>query len=111
MTEIRRMLKINYFKQGIYQGYLNEDGQRDGKGSFLWDTGEMYVGEWKHDKMNGEGIFCFANSGFMFGFFADNNFNGAFYINVKNGNRFIGKYRNGKFHGKWLKYNKRILKW
>jgi len=60
----------------------------------------MYVGYWKLNKMSGEGIFCFANGGYMIGEFLDNNFNGAFYISVKNGNCFFGKYREGKFHGK-----------
>jgi hypothetical protein len=96
----KKKLKIKHYPEGVYQGKLNNKGQRHGKGSFLWDTGEMYVGYWKLNKMSGEGIFCFANGGYMIGEFLDNNFNGAFYISVKNGNCFFGKYREGKFHGK-----------
>ena len=73
-------LEIKHFKDGVYQGRFNDKGLRHGKGSFLWDTGEMYVGSWKDDDQHGEGIFCLANYGFMIGEFKYNTLDGAFYV-------------------------------
>jgi len=41
----------------------------DGKGCYFWDTGEFYVGDWRQDKMEGEGIFFFAYGGYIIGNF------------------------------------------
>ena len=45
----------------LYEGYF-VDGKRHGKGRFqllifryTWNTGELYVGDWKNDQMSGQG--------------------------------------------------------
>ena len=42
-----------------------KDGQRNGKGVFLWTSGNsnghMYQGEWKDDMMHGKGLYIFTN--------------------------------------------------
>ena len=42
-------------------GYL---GKLNGLGSFRSSVGETYVGEWMNGKMNGEGLYIFANGNY-----------------------------------------------
>lgn len=42
------------FGDGCYYGELSE-GERDGYGSFVWDDGTYYIGEWKDGKRKGMG--------------------------------------------------------
>lgn len=43
---------------GVYTGDL-VDGQKDGYGTFLWNDGPRYIGEWEEDVMSGEGIYYY----------------------------------------------------
>ena len=45
----------------VYEGYTNEVEQRDGVGMMKYNNGDVYIGEWKYDQMNGEGAFIFQN--------------------------------------------------
>ena len=33
------------------------NGQKDGKGTIVWYTGDVYTGEWKNDNPHGQVIF------------------------------------------------------
>ena len=52
------------YPYGYYMGQM-KDGKRNGKGRFLWKTGDsnghMYEGEWKDDMMHGKGLYLFNN--------------------------------------------------
>ena len=38
-------------------------GLPDGHGTYVWATGETYIGDWKEGERNGEGIFTFSMDG------------------------------------------------
>ena len=42
-----------------YHHYVGQycDNKRDGKGTCYWNNGSWYEGEWKQDKMEGEGTY------------------------------------------------------
>jgi len=42
-------------KNGIYEGELNDKGQRHGKGIMRYENGDVYEGDWKDGKMQGKG--------------------------------------------------------
>ena len=47
-------------------------GIKYGKGIYNWTSGENYDGEWKDDKMNGHGVFMFADKTVLEGEFINN---------------------------------------
>ena len=53
-----------------------KDGQRNGKGIFIWSTedskGHTYQGEWKDDEKIGKGIYKYANGEIYEGEWKDN---------------------------------------
>jgi len=44
-----------------YIGETNDQGQRDGKGRYLFRNGNWYDGEWKCDEMHGYGVWICLN--------------------------------------------------
>ncbi|MFQ9446166.1 MAG: hypothetical protein ACLR4A_01320 [Christensenellales bacterium] len=46
---------VEYEGYGVYSGAFS-GGKRSGDGTFLWENGENYVGEWKSDQIFGKGI-------------------------------------------------------
>jgi hypothetical protein len=42
-------VKVRY-KNGFFNGIRNE------KGIFIWDSGDIYIGEFKNDLFNGKGF-------------------------------------------------------
>lgn len=45
-----------------YEGQFR-NGLPDGKGTYLWSTGEKYTGQWKNGKRNGIGEYTFPDNG------------------------------------------------
>ena len=70
-TDARGFKHTGYFKDGkftgqflvefsngdIYRGDLNKDEVQEGKGVYTWPSGDRYEGEWRADKINGQGVF------------------------------------------------------
>ena len=46
---------VEYEGYGVYSGAFSR-GKRNGDGTFLWENGENYVGEWKDDQISGKGV-------------------------------------------------------
>lgn len=91
-------------EEGIYEGEFNEKGERHGKGIMHdIDSDTVYEGDWKNDKMDGNGKFTYGKkSGYKGvsyeGEFKDNDFSGhGNYIDQKLAYR--GEFVNNKKHG------------
>lgn len=56
---------MSYLEQidGVYEGEVNVNFNKEGLGVFIDDFGEVYIGEWQADKMHGEGILQFPFGG------------------------------------------------
>jgi antitoxin component YwqK of YwqJK toxin-antitoxin module len=51
-----------YYSNGKiqYEGdYVN--GNREGKGKYIWEDGQYFIGQWKNDLRNGKGILYYSN--------------------------------------------------
>jgi len=91
-------LRYNKEINHIYKGdFLN--GLRHGIGKD-YRKNSKYEGEFKKDKKCGNGKIVFDSGDIYEGEFSDNKFNGyGHYIWAKNGHEYKGSYLNGKFHG------------
>ena len=77
-------VQIKVYKDGVYTGHLNELGLKHGKGTFKYNSGNEYNGNWKNDKMSGYGVY-YSNEGW----------------------RYEGNFENNQFHGKGKYYNEK----
>lgn len=57
MSDYSHLIEKIEFEEGIYEGQVNEKGQRHGLGSYNFLDGERYEGEWRNGHMHGQGTF------------------------------------------------------
>ncbi len=79
------MGRIDY-DNGYYLGDTNWSGERHGKGTYYWNNGDRYEGEWRDGQANGKGTYCWGNGQWK-------------------GDHYEGEFRDDKFHGKGTLYN------
>ena len=72
-------------KNDIYEGELNDKGQRHGKGIMRYKNGDVYAGYWKDGKMHGVGKMTFKDG---------KKYNGVVETS------YYGEWQNGQMHGK-----------
>ena len=68
-------------------------------GTWQWDDGSKYEGEWKKDMKHGRGTFTFANGDKYVGEYKDDLSHAQGTYTYANGDEYVGEYRNGKKHG------------
>ena len=71
----KKLYICNFDNGDIYQGEL-KNGKRHGEGAYQWHDNTTYIGEWKENIQDDDGI-CIWN----------------------NGNIYMGKWKNGKMNG------------
>ena len=80
------------FTDGEYFRQM-KDGQRNGKGRFIWVTkGDMYEGDWKDDMMHGKGLYIFSNGKVYYGDWFEGEMHG----------KGVMKYSDGYYEGDWV---------
>ena len=75
------------------------DGKRNGQGTNTWPNGEKYVGEYKDDKRNGQGTYTLPNGEKYVGEYKDDKRNGQGTNTWPDGGTYVGEYRDGKRNG------------
>jgi hypothetical protein len=82
------------------------NGRANGKGKLIWrfkkDTiweEQIFVGEYKDGKENGQGTITFANGNKYVGEFKNDKMNGPGTFTEANGNKYVGEYKDNKKHG------------
>ncbi|EAS01961.2 MORN motif protein (macronuclear) [Tetrahymena thermophila SB210] len=85
-------LKSKEYKTGIYQGeYKNQKGNlREGKGVFYWYGGQIYIGQWQNDQIEGYGRVYFPYGGQFIGFFKQNKACGIGIMTLRNQKIYAG---------------------
>ena len=72
-------------------------------GTYTYDEGDQYVGEWKDDKMHGHGTYTFGPGEFegdkYVGEFKGSKFHGHGTYTYDEGDKYVGEYKDGKQHG------------
>lgn len=113
MPHAERQHQIHYleFKDGSYQGQVASKSERDGIGIYIWDSGEVYFGEWRNDYIEGEGFLFFPQGGLIHGTFFKNKVGGPAYFQFSNGDQYEGFWRHGKIDGNCYKYFYEENKW
>ncbi|TAH17754.1 MAG: hypothetical protein EAZ08_13065 [Cytophagales bacterium] len=124
-------------KGGKYKGSYKA-GKKEGRGSFFWDDGSKYTGEWHDDMMEGYGVlslldgtkyegywrngkrdgfgtYKWANGDTYQGQFKDNKRAGDGILKMKDGSEYSGQWANNMANGKgtfiWSNKTKYIGDW
>lgn len=61
--------------------------------------GDKYVGEFKDDKLNGQGTYTYADGTKYVGEFKDGKANGQFTVTYANGDKYVGEFKENVFNG------------
>lgn len=72
----------------------------NGRGTYVWDSGNRYEGDWQAGRRTGSGTFTFANGEKYTGQFRDGTFHGTGTYVFKNGDVYEGQWVNGKQEGR-----------
>lgn len=85
------------YDNGYYNGFW-KNGQKNGYGTYNWNSGDYYYGNWVNDKMEGLGFSKATNGSTYTGLYSNSKYHGnAFYLNKGTGKSEINYYENGKF--------------
>ena len=93
---------INIGEDFTYEGEF-ENGQLNGKGTFVWHKSEVYneyVGEFKDDKLHGKGTLAWVNGDISTGNFIDGEQEGFGKKIFKSGDEYTGEFKGSFFNGK-----------
>ncbi len=69
-----------------YNGEWNADGIKEGWGTFRWEEGNYFEGEWANNVRNGKGTLYLANGYIVEGEWSDDKLNGRALVKDKDGN-------------------------
>jgi len=81
-----------------YRGDLNSNGEMHGYGEFRYANGDIYEGQWKHDKKCGYGVMKYPHHGLYSGEFRDDMPWGHGLYHHSNGDVFEGEFKKGLYH-------------
>ena len=85
--------------------YVGEykDNKMHGQGTYTWTLGEFagdkYVGEFKDDKRHGQGTYTYADGEKYVGEHKDNKRHGQGTYTYASGDKYVGEIKDGKRHG------------
>jgi hypothetical protein len=91
--------RVYKYKDAVYQGQVNEKGQRHGKGVMLYDGGRLYEGHWANDRREGHGYEKYDNSNIFIGYFKNGKAHGKGLYTWANGEYYEGDWNMGQKHG------------
>ena len=81
--------------------YVGEfkDNKINGQGSLTYVNGGKYVGEWRDSKRNGQGTYTYANGDTYIGEWKDNEQHGKGTYTYAIGAKYVGAWKDDKMHG------------
>jgi hypothetical protein len=85
-------------ENGRYEGDVL-DGQRYGQGTFTWDNGDVYSGDWYAGQMHGLGLLVFQGTGQYKGSFVDGKRVGQGTFVWVDGHRYEGTWKDDLMDG------------
>ena len=72
----------------------------DGNGSYLFENGDRYNGQWKKGEMSGYGVYEFASGDVYKGAWIKGLMEGRGTYTYANGDKYIGTWKEGKMNGR-----------
>jgi hypothetical protein len=76
------------------------DGKANGYGSYIFFSGEKYIGDFKNDKFDGNGVYIFTDGSKYLGDFKEDKRQGKGKFLAVIGDSYEGEYSNDKEHGR-----------
>ena len=77
-----------------------QNGKRSGQGTYVWSNGDRYVGDFVDNGLNGQGTYTWPNGDIYVGDFKDNERTGQGTFTWPNGDKYAGGYIDGKRTGR-----------
>lgn len=102
-TDNSSALRTIRFADGIYSG-VNVDGVRQGYGTFKYNNGDVYTGNWYNNKRSGRGTCKYKNGDTYEGDWKNDTCQDGT-LTYANGDEYYGRWKKGKING-WGKYRK-----
>ena len=96
-------LRTIRFADGIYSG-VNVQGVRQGYGTFKYNNGDVYTGNWYNNKRSGRGMCKYKNGDSYEGDWENDTCQDGT-LTYANGDEYYGRWKKDKIHG-WGKYRK-----
>ncbi len=91
---------IDYFDNGYYLGEVNHNGQKHGRGFYQWNTGEVYIGQWKEGERTGVGKMYNVKGKLIYeGDYENGKKQGKGEMYLDNGDFYKGDFKNDYFNG------------
>lgn len=84
---------------GEYEGQVSESGSPDGLGKMIYNSGEVYNGQWKQGKPHGTGRLILSNGEVYSGEFDSGTRSGMGHMTYSNGDTYFGHWQEGNRHG------------
>ena len=82
-----------------YAGERNATGQRHGKGTELFQNGNIFIGDWENGKMCGQGTLKYSNGNVYEGDWKENKMHGQGTLKYSNGNIYVGSFIENQMNG------------
>jgi hypothetical protein len=86
-----------------YVGEFKDD-KLNGQGTLTFPDGQKYVGEFKDDKRNGQATVTFPSGQKYVGEFKDDKRNGQGTLTFPDGQKYVGEFNDGKRNGQGIEY-------
>ena len=87
----------------VYHGEFKKGTlKRHGRGLFIWEDGEFYLGYWANDKRDGEGTNTYRNGNLYKGNYKMGKKEGDGIYKWNNGDKYSGKWKNDMKEGKGI---------
>lgn len=97
-----RKWATNIYDNGIYVGQFSNKNLKDGRGIYIWNSGQKYIGQWKEDKKHGKTI-EYDNEKVSFkGTYLDGKRQGFGECWLNSGDYISGDYKDGLKQGKGI---------
>jgi len=100
-VSLERWVTELYDNGDIYVGE-QDDGKRDGRGTYTFRSGHTYIGEYRANVRSGNGVMIFVTGCSYLGGFKDGKFHGHGVFVFANGERYEGQFKDGFRHGPGL---------
>ncbi|CAI2363812.1 unnamed protein product [Moneuplotes crassus] len=93
-------IEITFPNGDSYKGQVNaHTGEQHGQGTYLWKSGDKYIGQWKNGKPEGQGIMYYDDGDMYEGEWVNGKFHGTGLYKWKDGATYQGECANNSMNG------------
>ena len=89
------------FDNGNYVGEW-KDNKMHGQGTYAYANGDKYVGKWRDNMRHGQGTYTYLSGNKYVGWYKDDKRHRRGTYTWKDGDKYIGKYKDDKRHGRGI---------